>query len=183
MLVLHESVGGVAQGGVLKLPLSFASGIMRGRFNPADGQLYVCGLKGWQSNAGSDGCLQRVRFTGKTVCLPSALHITHSGLTIGFTAPLDPSSAVGDNLTFERWNHVWSAGYGSPEMSVADPKRKGRDKFEAKAVKLSADKRTLTIDLPESVPCMQLGITLKLRAADGAEVNHTIYATVNAVPK
>jgi glucose/arabinose dehydrogenase len=183
MLVLHESVGGVAQGGVLKLPLTFASGIMRGRFSPADGQLYVCGLKGWQSNAGSDGCLQRVRFTGKPVCLPSALHVTRSGLTIGFTAPLDPSSAVADNLALERWNYVWSASYGSPEMSVADPKRKGRDKFEATAVKLSADKRTLTIDLPESVPCMQLGITLKLRAADGAEVNHTIYATVNAVPK
>ena len=48
---------------------------------------------------------------------------------------------------------------------------------------MSVSVGTLTIDLPESVPCMQLGITLKLRAADGAEVNHTVYATVNAVPK
>ena len=48
-----------------KLPLKFDSGIMRARFSPADGQLYVAGLKGWQTDSAHDGCLQRVRYTGK----------------------------------------------------------------------------------------------------------------------
>ncbi len=72
MLVLHEDVGGVMQGGVMTLPLKFASGIMRGRVNAADGQVYVCGIKGWQTNAATDGCLQRVRATGRPACLPVA---------------------------------------------------------------------------------------------------------------
>ena len=38
---------------------------MRARFNAADGQLYVCGLKGWQTRATKDGIFQRVRYTGK----------------------------------------------------------------------------------------------------------------------
>jgi len=51
-------------GGSLELPLTFASGIHRGRMNPHDGQLYLTGLKGWVSSAVNDGCFQRVRYTG-----------------------------------------------------------------------------------------------------------------------
>src|SRR5207249_10714305 len=45
--VMVQEVDGVAQGGVVQLPLRFYSGLMRGRVNPRDGQVYVCGLKGW----------------------------------------------------------------------------------------------------------------------------------------
>ncbi len=51
-------------GGSVELPLSFASGIHRGRMNPRDGQLYLTGLKGWVSSAVNDGCFQRVRYAG-----------------------------------------------------------------------------------------------------------------------
>ncbi len=44
---LKDEVGGVVQGGVVKFPLKFDSGIMRARFNPKDGQLYGAGLRGW----------------------------------------------------------------------------------------------------------------------------------------
>src|SRR5438105_1241071 len=50
--VMTEEVDGLTQGAVFKLPMRFASGCMRGRFNPIDGQLYICGLKGWQTSAG-----------------------------------------------------------------------------------------------------------------------------------
>ncbi len=52
-------------GGSLELPLSFASGIHRGRMNPKDGQLYLTGLKGWVSSAVNDGCFQRVRYVSR----------------------------------------------------------------------------------------------------------------------
>ncbi len=44
-LVMPEIVNEKLQGATYKFPLKFASGIMRARFNPKDGQLYVCGLK------------------------------------------------------------------------------------------------------------------------------------------
>ena len=43
-LVLRDEVGGQAQGAVVPLAGDFASGVHRGRFNPADGQLYVSGM-------------------------------------------------------------------------------------------------------------------------------------------
>src|SRR4030095_13933227 len=43
LLVLPETVNGQAQGGVWRFPLKFDTGIMRGRFSPKDGQLYVSG--------------------------------------------------------------------------------------------------------------------------------------------
>ena len=43
-VVPHEEVGGKMQGGMCALDLpAFPTGIMRGRFNPQDGQLYCCG--------------------------------------------------------------------------------------------------------------------------------------------
>lgn len=49
--VLREEVGGTMQGGVPRFPVNFQSGMMRARFSPADGQLYLAGLRGWQTTA------------------------------------------------------------------------------------------------------------------------------------
>ena len=44
-------------GGVVRIPdVEFESGAMRGRFREADGQLYVTGLRGWQTTARMAGC-------------------------------------------------------------------------------------------------------------------------------
>ena len=50
----------IVQGGMCELPLpSFPTGIMRGRFNPADGQLYVGGMFAWAGNVTQPGGLYR----------------------------------------------------------------------------------------------------------------------------
>ncbi len=50
-VVPHETVDGQAQGGMCALPLPpFPTGVMRGRFHPADGQLYACGMFAWAGN-------------------------------------------------------------------------------------------------------------------------------------
>src|SRR5439155_26961569 len=72
--VLMEDINDEKQGGVVKFPFKFISGGMRARFNPADGQLYVSGMKGWQSDANRDGCFHRIRYTGKPANTPVALH-------------------------------------------------------------------------------------------------------------
>src|SRR6185295_2626982 len=63
--VLVEQYDGMVQGGVVRFPLDFQSGIMRARANATDGQVYCVGMKGWQTSAPKTGCVQRVRYTGK----------------------------------------------------------------------------------------------------------------------
>src|ERR1044072_1262353 len=88
LLVLQEEVDGQAQGGVVPLPGRFLSGVMRGAFNPHDGQLYVTGLRGWQTSAARDGCFQRVRCRPEKLDLPLALHALTNALRITFAQPL-----------------------------------------------------------------------------------------------
>jgi len=53
MEVLWENCRMAPQGGVVKLP-SVRLRIMRLRVSPKDGQVWLCGLKGWQTNAVRD---------------------------------------------------------------------------------------------------------------------------------
>jgi hypothetical protein len=189
LVVLHEQVedghgGAVLQGGTVKLPWTFESGVMRGRFSPKDGQLYVCGMTGWQTTAAKDGCLQRVRYTGKPVNLPVALHVKPKGISITFNQPLDPKSANdSDNYFIEQWNYLYAAQYGSKEYKPSDPKKFGRDEVLVDAAILQDDGRTVYLELESIAPVMQMAITCQIQAADGAELKPTIYSTINAVPK
>src|SRR6185436_16051652 len=78
--VMQEKVDGVAQAGCVKFPLKFDTGIMRGRFNPRDGQLYLAGLVVWQSNGARQGGFQRVRYTGQPVQAPQQMHVRKNGI-------------------------------------------------------------------------------------------------------
>ena len=126
--VLEEKVGNVQQGGVVKFPLKFDTGIMRARFSPKDGQLYVAGLKGWQTNGAKDGAIQRVRYTGEPVTMQTSLRVTNKGIHIGFSNPLETASAGNaENYSIQQYNYHWTKDYGSPEFKVSDPSQKGRD--------------------------------------------------------
>src|SRR5690606_27985186 len=103
--VLYETVDGVTQGGLAKFPIKFRSGIMRGKFSPKDGQLYLTGLRVWQSDAAKDGCFTRVRYTGKPLVTPVDLRVTPTGVDLVFTGELDPESATdAENFSVEQWN-------------------------------------------------------------------------------
>jgi hypothetical protein len=182
LAVLPERVGDVWQGGVVTLPLKFASGIMRGRVNPADGQLYVSGLKGWQTNASVDGCLQRVRATGAAAALPVGLAVKRGEVHLRFSAPLYPATVNADSVSAERWNYAWTGAYGSPDLSVTDPQKKGRDPVAIGGVRLDADKRTVVIAIPDLKPVMQQAITVKFADAEGELVKFTVYQTINVIP-
>ena len=183
MLVLNEEVEGYAQGGVMTLPLQFDSGIMRARFSPRDGQLFVCGVGGgWQTNGVRDGAIHRVRYTGKTVTMPVRFNVAHNGFTVSFAGPLDPAAAAdSQNYSVEAWNYKWSEKYGSPEYSVADPAKKARDTWTVKSVKM-IDDHTVFLEVPEVQAVMQLELAYKIKAADGSAVNQQVYYTINRVP-
>lgn len=182
--VVMEKAGDLMQGGVVRFPLTFASGIMRARFGPRDGQLYVAGLKGWQTSGARDGAFQRVTYTGKPTRTVQELHVTPQGVDLTFTDPVDPESAANlENYSVQVWNYVWSKNYGSPEFSVADPKKQAHDEWTLKSVKRSADGRTLSLELPGMRPVMQMMIRLKLKAADGGAMNAEVYNTIHRIPE
>src|SRR5947207_356456 len=80
--------------GVVKVPLTFATGIMPPRFSPSDGQLYVTGVGGgWQTSGTRAGALYRVRYTNKPSHLPCGFRTVPGGVRLSFAAPLDPTSA------------------------------------------------------------------------------------------
>lgn len=182
-LVMMEDAAGGKQGGVVHFPFKFVSGAMRARFNPADGQLYVSGMKGWQTDANLDGCFQRVRYTGKHANMPLDLHVKKEGVSITFTDTLDRATAAdAQNYSVEWFNVVRTADYGSPEFYVSDEKKKGREPLEVDSVKLSADGKTATLIMAGLKPVTNMVIRYKIKAAGGAEISGEIDNTINAVP-
>ncbi len=177
--VMTEEVDGITQGAVFRLPLKFASGCMRGRFNPVDGQLYICGLKGWQTNAASDGSLQRVRLTGKDLTMPIEFHAAKNGLFIAFTSPLNTSSASDpQNFSVERWNYQWANKYGSPEF-YGDLKKPKRGEVNIEGAAISSDAKTIWLKCADLKPVMQMKIQFKLKNAKGEDVRGEIYNTIH----
>jgi len=182
-LVMHEEIKGVQQAGVVRIPVKFTSSAVRARFNPRDGQLYVCGLGGWQCDSAVEGGFDRLRYTGKPVHSVCSLHVTHTGVQLGFTQPLDAASATDvQNYSVKRWNYERAEHYGSPEFSVANPGRQGKDNVDVKSAKLGADGKTVELELVDLKPVMQQRILFRIKARDGTPLEQEIQETINVIP-
>ena len=177
--IMTEEVEGVTQAAAVQLPLKFQTGIMRARFNPKDGQLYVSGLRGWQTSGVRDGGFYRVRYNGQPVHTPSAVHAAENGIEITFPSPLDSASATSpENYGVEQWNYKWTGNYGSPEFSVINPTDKKHDPLAVKSAQLSSDKKTVFLEIPELKPSDQVKIKFNISAADGTTMAQEIYSTI-----
>lgn len=178
-----ETVDGAMQGAAIQFPLKFDSSAMRARFHSGkngDGQLYLCGLKGWQTNAGKEGALHRVRYTGKPSTIPVDVKAHKNGVAISYAVALDKATATdAENWSVEQWNYQWTANYGSPEVSVRDPKKKGHDEVDVKGATLSADGKTVFLRIDGMTPVHQMKITSAVRTADGQDVKYEIYNTIH----
>jgi hypothetical protein len=183
-LVMKEALpDGRMQGGVVKFPLKFTSSVMRARFHPQDGQLYVAGLSEWQSNAARVTGFDRVRYTGKTAYSVRGLAVVPGGVKLTFTEPLDRASAEDpQNWSGKRWNYVRSENYGSPEKQVRDAARNGREALTITGAKLSADGRTVTLTIEDLRPVMQQSIKWELKAQDGTAISQEIQHTIHQIP-
>ncbi len=181
-LVMQENVGGVDQAGIFQFPFKFQSGGMRARFNPHDGQLYVSGLKGWQTSGAKDGCLQRVRFTGAKVSMPRSLNIHENGIRVGFTQQLDKELAEDlDSWQIEQWNYQWTSKYGSKEYKVSEPSATGHDKVEVRSARLLPGGQEVFLEIPNLGPVMQMKIEFDLETANGDEMIGALHNTIHAL--
>jgi hypothetical protein len=192
----------VMQGGVTAFSLKFQSGIMRARFHPTDGQLYVAGLRGWQTTGIKNGALQRVRYTGEPVRMPLALAARKGGVEMKFASSLDTQAACDpENWSVEAWNYIWSAAYGSPEISTEAPPETAGDKgkegdpqfstnqmskaqhdtLAVKSVAMGTDDRTVFLEIPDLKPVMQMSIKFGIKSADGKELKGEVVNTIHGL--
>ncbi|WP_276389243.1 DUF6797 domain-containing protein [Eudoraea chungangensis] len=142
-LVLHEKIKGQMQGGVVDLPgIKFLTGVMRGRFNPGDGQLYACGMSAWGTNQMlRGGGLYRIRYTGKPLTTPIHLKTTTSRIVLSFASELDLRDATNTaNYVIKSWELKRSSKYGSDRYNEQIlPIRKAELSKDGKAVSLSIE--------------------------------------------
>lgn len=177
-LILREELNGTVQGGVVPLPGEFLSGACRFSFSKADGSLYVAGTEGWQSYAQQNGCLQRLRFTGKPLHLPVAVDVRNNGLLIHCNTNIDPASVTKKNVFCQQWNYLFSGAYGSPEYSVKQEGRQGHDYVPVRSVHLLPDQKTLFVEIPQLHPVMQFHFHMKLQTADGTPFTPDAYCSI-----
>ena len=162
----------VLQGGMLALPIpDLPTGVMRGRFNPGDGQLYACGLFAWAGNRTEPGGLFRLRRTTKPLLVPTQLHAEAGKLVLTFPDKLSRETATDPgNFHINTWTIRRSADYGSPHFDE-------RDRVVTAAT-LSADGTTLTLDLEGFGSTRCYSLTWDVDAEDGSAVAGTIHGTV-----
>jgi hypothetical protein len=183
-LLMNEMVDGVPQGGVVQLlSKKFATGIMRGRFNPGDGQLYVCGLVGWSSNTAEPGGFYRVKYAGRPLRVPIEMHVRREGVELVFAEKLDRTSAEDvERYGVQRWNYKWTENYGSKRWRVSQPGKEGEDEVKVLGAKLSEDGKRVLLKLEDLRPVMQMRIDVDVKGEDGGAVKTTVYSTINRMP-
>ena len=191
--VLKEEVGGMMQGGVVRIPVKLKSSAMRARFHQ-DGSMYVLGYRGWQTNAATPQAFHRIRYNKKAITIPDQLKATDKGLYIRFEKELD-ASTVADKFNFkvERWKYMRTKQYGSGEFSIDNPdveaekrahereskKHRKHDQVEIARSTLLPDKKTVFLHIPSMKRAQQMRIVYKLKFADQSSAEGEIINTVH----
>ena len=183
--LMMQKVDGLSQAAIVKFRHDFDSGIMRGRVNPTDGQLYVCGLNGWNDNGRAglmDGGIERVRYTEKPIRMVDDCKVANGELRIKFTFALDPRSAKDLNsYKALQWNYRWTGNYGSdafhPETGEV-----GKQELLIDSATLSPDGKLLTLHVPQLCPVDQLHLRLNVTDATGKSFAEEVYWTIHRIP-
>ena len=181
---MQEDVEGVNQGSVVALPFQFDTGVQRLRVNPADGQVYLVGLTGWDGEATErDGSLNRVRYTGAPAHLLTETHIRSNGIELVFSFEVDvESAATVANYSVERWNYRWTADYGSDHWSLDDPSATGHDSVPVRGAVIGEDGRSVLLMIDDLRPVDQMMVRMDFVASDGTPYKEVTYLTVHRVP-
>ncbi|KLU05617.1 Glucose dehydrogenase, PQQ-dependent [Rhodopirellula islandica] len=186
--VLQDEVDGQVQGAVVPMAGDFLSGAHRGRFSPADQQLYVSGSQGWGAYVPEEGSFQRVRWTGQTFQVPTGFHVHENGVRITFAEPVDPSIAANVQSHFaQSWNYRYSGAYGSPEYSPMHPGVAGHDPVAITSAHVLSDSRTVFLEIPDLQPVNQLHLRLHVNEDDQhvvsgpTEFGHDLFVTVHSL--
>ncbi len=170
--VLLEQVQGQRQGVLCGLPVPlFPTGLLRGRFHPETGDLYLCGMVAWGSHRQSPGGLYRVRATGKAMHMPLSFRATRQGIALTWSDPLDRAAAEqAANWRVFAWDLKRSANYGSPHIRER--------RWPVERVEVSADGRTVRLVIPQIAPTWGLSIRCYLKDAAGRPLRRRLDGSI-----
>ncbi len=168
------------QAAVVELPIAAApTGLVRGRFNPADDHLYVCGLFAWAGDRTQAGGFYRVRRTDQPLRIPVAWETASDGIVVRFSTVLDPEAAADPgNYSMRIWQYLRQASYGSKDYRVLG-EGIGDDDLPIPSATLSADGRSVFVEIPDILPAQQVHLEMNLRSADGARMREFIHGTIH----
>ncbi len=176
-VVPHEKIGNQVQGGIFELPVPrFSTGVMRGRFNPGDGQLYLCGLSAWGSTQPQLGGLYRIRKVDQPLTIPVGIKATTQGIELNFTDELDAKS-VADvaHYTVKTWDLLRSRSYGS--------KHYNEQTLAVTQATLGKDKKSIKLTIPNIKPTWVMEIQYQIKDERGESLDGLVQNTVHQLGK
>ena len=180
---MPKKVYGIWQASMITLPFQFDAGIQRAAVNPADKQVYVTGLTGWDDGvARSYGTLARIRYKGGSGHLIDDIDILNGAISVRFNFKVKVDEISPANLHVCMWNYKWTSNYGSAHYSVNDPGKEGEDTLEVAGISTQPGEQAILINIPKLKKANTVRIRMKIKAADGAVLNETIYLTINKIP-
>ena len=172
-VVPHEKIGEQVQGGIFELPIPrFSTGVMRGRFNPGDEQLYLCGLSAWGSTQPQLGGLYRIRKVDQPMHIPIGLKATTQGIALNFTDELDAGSAAQiSNYTVKIWDLLRSRKYGSQHYN--------EQILEVTKAVLGKDKKSIQLTIPDIKPTWGMEIQYQVKDDSGKIIEGLVQNTIH----
>jgi len=172
-VVLRQTVGETMQGGMVELPLpTIPTGLIRGRFHPDDGQLYVCGMFAWAGSRQQPGGLYRIRYTGKPVHVPLDMTAKTGGIRLRFATPLETKSAANaDNYAVKVWSLKRTKSYGS--------KHHNERSLAVASARLLNDGQSVELTIPDLKPTWCIEVRYDVRSADDKPVRGRIHGTIH----
>lgn len=172
-VVPFEKIGDQVQGGIFELPVPrFSTGVMRGRFNPGDEQLYLCGLSAWGSTQPQLGGLYRIRKVEKPMVIPVGIQAIKNGMKLSFTDNLDAASVQDpSHYTVKTWDLLRSRKYGS--------KHYNEQTLVVTKVELDKDKKTIKLTIPDIKPTWGMEIQYQIKDGKGNNVDGLVQNTIH----
>ncbi len=175
--VLQQQIGETVQGALTEMGLEFPTGVMRGRFHPISGDLYIAGLFGWSSEKQKDTGFYRIRMTGAPLRTPKSFRAVKDGLIIDFYTPLEAESVANlENWRVQSWEYRWSKNYGSPQLKRSG--EEGRDEHPVLSATLSEDGKNVFLKIPSLTSTMQFHVVFKGNFADGVPLDCYLHGTI-----
>jgi hypothetical protein len=176
-VVPFEKVGDQVQGGIFELPVPrFSTGVMRGRFNPGDGQLYLCGLSAWGSTQPQLGGLYRIRKVDQPMVIPIGIKATTQGIELNFSEELDQASVKQlANYTVKTWDLLRSRKYGSKHLN--------EQTLSVTKAELGKDKKSILLTIPAIKPTWGMEIQYRIKGDDGKDVTGLVQNTIHQLGK
>jgi putative heme-binding domain-containing protein len=176
-IVPHEEIDGQVQGGMCEFPIDqFPTGVMRGRFNKSDGQLYCCGMFAWAGSQQQPGGFYRIRRTEKEVHLPTELAASKGQIQIKFSSKVDEATAQdSENYAINTWDLERTKNYGSDHFNEKE--------LPIQSAKLLDDQQTIVLKIEDLKPTRGMEINFSIKSASGKPLRGKIHNSINVLPK